>query len=532
MNEKLFPILEHSDRAYLFYSLDTKKIFYANELAKTLYGNSKENVKVNEIFPEAEISRFDEAEFMEIFKSKKQASFFDVLTKPKSGETKLCDLKVGALNEECTEVFAEFTFKEGDRLELAKEYVDSSHKAEFILHYDENLTVYYANSHFYDIFTSTKKEFRTTYNNTLANTFTYQKQKEILTHIQEGLKDSDAFHMDVEILTPTGETKWYYLDLQRKSLVQTRDMLLCFLVCVDNRMEVQKQLENVTAYFDIMQELSANLLFHIDLKTKTLCRNETMAKLYALPPVVENFPVPVPESGVVHPDDLENYMEYAHRLMRGIEGSHVARLRAPNGSYEHFHLTCKLMRDADGEPSEMVGKSSNIEKHLEMEQRAFYDNLTKTLNKLTFQEKSTLLLQRSNKESSHALLFIRFKDFDQINEKLGHDFGDFVLESAGKRLQNMVRDQDLVGRVGGDEFTLFLDSFEDVEVLLQRAQKLLETLEVEYVQGEKTGKVEAHIGVAMYPNHGENYEDLYKNAVKSLMKIAENPDKKIVFAST
>lgn len=527
MHTEVMKILEKNDRGYVFYNTETKKSFFSNELVTTLYGNSKGKVDLIKIFPENELNIYLN-QIKAALEKEGHTCVYDILTTTANGELKSTDLRLGYINDEKTELFFEFTFKTGERLEITKQYVDSSHKAEFILYFDERLTLYHANQHFYDIFSGTAKDFSSTYNNLLGNIFTYHNQSEVLQHIHEALKVSNNYHEDVEIITPSGETKWFYLDLQRKTLDESGEKLLCFMVCVDNRVEVENKLKSVTTYFDIMQQLSANVLFRIDIESKTLYRNEETAKRYGLPSVVTNFPDSVPDSGVIHPDDISAYMQYGNELLNGVEGSHIARMITPSGAYEYFQFTCKLMRNVHGEAKEIIGKAVNIQKDRDIEERAYYDLLTKTMNKLTFQENAVELLNCSLKDSKHALIFVELDNFRNINKNLGHEFGDFVLQSAAQRLKKMVRDRDLVGRVGGDQFTIFLDSFGDEALLIERGQLFQEMLQKEYSNEAGSLNVCIRVGIALYPKHGTTFKELFRYAETALYTAKQSEKNEVM----
>lgn len=516
MDTRLKRILESSDLGYIFFQLEGQKTLYYNVLASKVFGNSKGIVDGKLMFQDVDPKFFQLSYLEETLGEDEYTYFYDILVKGKGGVGKLCDLKLGFLDEAHGEVYLELRMKEGDRLQIAKQYVDASHKPEFILNFDEKLSVYHGNQHFYEIFGGNQEDFALTYDNHLSHTFTYNKQKEVLEHIHHALSERNDYHEDVEILTPTGETKWFYLDLQRKTLDDSGEKLICFMVCVDNRVEIENKLKTVSEYFNATKELSENLLFFIDLSTRTLYRNEAIASNYQLPAVVENFPEAVPESKVVHPDDLDEYMSFCRALMEGVEGVLVSRMRVPSGGYEHFRLTCKLLRDHHGRPKEILGKSENIENVLAIEERAYFDVLTKTYNKMTFGEKVSDLLSYTSDSLKHALVFMCVDNFKDINESLGHGFGDFLLESVGKRLKQSVREHDLMGRVGGDEFGILLHAVSDQGQLLERIHVLVQSLCEEYANESGRTAIGVSVGVAMYPEHGRTYEDLFVRSEKAL----------------
>ncbi|MBA6224116.1 EAL domain-containing protein [Colwellia sp. MB02u-18] len=144
------------------------------------------------------------------------------------------------------------------------------------------------------------------------------------------------------------------------------------------------------------------------------------------------------------------------------------------------------------------------------EQGAFCDALTKLTNRHTFLQHIEEQLTQS-KEIKSGLLFIDLDGFKQVNDSFGHSFGDEVLIQVAERLNSLVRSNKLnfsqsincieknLARLGGDEFTIFLFDIENSECAINIAKFVLSELEREFTLGNKTIKISASIGIAMYP---------------------------------
>lgn len=283
-------------------------------------------------------------------------------------------------------------------------------------------------------------------------------------------------------------------------------------VNVQELKNTEEQLSTVNQYFDILQSFSKDLLYRFDINTRTLYRNEGTSVYYGIPPVVHNYPNYESLIGVFHPDDIPNYTRFIKKVLKGEEGTHTARLISPSGNFEYHKFTFKGMERQDGKIHEMIGHAVNIHSIMELEMKATFDMLTNCLNKNSFQEQVEHILANSTIQQRHALFFIDLDDFKGINDNLGHSFGDFLLETVGARLKNLVRDNDLVGRVGGDEFVLFLESCGDDLHLEKRGMQILESLREKIQQNSTTAQIKGSVGVAIFPNHGTTYEELYHNS--------------------
>jgi len=148
-----------------------------------------------------------------------------------------------------------------------------------------------------------------------------------------------------------------------------------------------------------------------------------------------------------------------------------------------------------------------------LEKRAQYDELTGLANRTLFTEQLARAIGRSQRKSAPlATLFIDLDRFKSVNDTLGHDIGDALLRDVAKRLTDNLRIGDFTGRWGGDEFVVCLEDFGEADNAAAAAQKLLLVLSEKYEIGNSEVYATPSIGIAMYPDSGENAEDLIKAA--------------------
>lgn len=269
-------------------------------------------------------------------------------------------------------------------------------------------------------------------------------------------------------------------------------------------------------YFDIIQNLFDDMLFSLNLKTKELRYNSEVGMKFGLPKRVKNFPMSMVDEGVIYPDDLSTFMAYSYDMLLGNSGSHEVRIRGNDGMYYWVAVKTTVLKNPNGEVVEVLGRVTNIQNQKDVQVRAMTDALTKTQNRLTFEENVNFIISNSTEEDEHAFFFIDLDDFKCINDTYGHRFGDFVLTSLADRIKNRVQKGDLVGRVGGDEFVVFMKGISGFETIEKRANQLLNDLRMEYSDGEHAYEMKVSIGVSRYPHDAKKYVDLYDIADKAL----------------
>jgi len=157
-----------------------------------------------------------------------------------------------------------------------------------------------------------------------------------------------------------------------------------------------------------------------------------------------------------------------------------------------------------------------------IERLAYYDPLTDLPNRRMMQNRLELALKRSRRqEVSGALLYIDLDSFKQINDTLGHPAGDKLLREMAYRFTNILRDDDIVCRMGGDEFAVILHDIHHAQDAVPVARKLLEAIsEPLLLEGNKiimTGSA----GIALFPKDGEDGKTLEKHADIALYRAKD-----------
>jgi diguanylate cyclase (GGDEF)-like protein len=154
-----------------------------------------------------------------------------------------------------------------------------------------------------------------------------------------------------------------------------------------------------------------------------------------------------------------------------------------------------------------------------MHHMAYHDPLTSLANRNKLEEFINLQLAVSKRHGSNfALILIDLDCFKNINDTIGHDAGDLLLQIIANRLQHSVRSTDLVARLGGDEFVLVITDLVKTDILGQMAKKILEAIvEVMVIQGKEI-VMTASLGITLYPEDGHEIHTLLKNADLALYR--------------
>jgi diguanylate cyclase (GGDEF)-like protein/PAS domain S-box-containing protein len=219
-----------------------------------------------------------------------------------------------------------------------------------------------------------------------------------------------------------------------------------------------------------------------------------------------------------HPEDEERMKRAIRRLLeeRGSVEEEF-RLRCKNGDYRWFRGRGEAVWDERGIPVRLAGSITDIGRYKETELRLAYladhDALTGLPNRRLLLERLSHSIERARDLGGFlAVLFVDLDRFKQINDVFGHDAGNQVLCEAALRIHRCVREEDVVSRLGGDEFTVLVEGVEAASRVSAVAERIRAELNRPYAIAEREVYVSASIGIALFPRDGESAEELLKRA--------------------
>jgi diguanylate cyclase (GGDEF)-like protein/PAS domain S-box-containing protein len=344
-----------------------------------------------------------------------------------------------------------------------------------------------------------------------------------LEQIIETLKKRGSAKAEVYLVKKSSEILNVELSL---SLLKNEDNEIIGLVGyskdITRRKKIEKKLQdsndNFKKYLEVIDKIEIGL-FVVDENYIVRYMNSTMKKWFGDQTDKVCF------SSVA---GLEGPCPYC-KLREVVEEDKKVEYNPTTSDGRSFEVVATSILNADGTKSKMevirdVTAQKEANDHLlrqkeELAYQAHHDSLTHLPNRLFFNsrlEQSIAKAKRSN--TKMALLFIDLDHFKEINDSLGHEAGDKVLEAVTQRLRKAAREADMVARLGGDEFTILMENLhhgQDASVL---ARKILDLLVEPILVDENVLYVTSSIGVSLYPDDGTTVQNLLKYADAAMYK--------------
>ena len=249
---------------------------------------------------------------------------------------------------------------------------------------------------------------------------------------------------------------------------------------------------------------------------------------YELPQIAVPASTVFFRGNVVHEDDHEKFAKFFDDMFwlqdtkndSKFYSNKIRLLGKGDRGYLWAELRLLLYFDENG-PVIAFGCICNINVkqlwQLELQHSAEHDVLTGFFNKVATQRRVEEYLSKlSPDDLPPALVIIDADGFKAINDSFGHLFGDGVLSDMGLAIRSVFRQKDIVGRIGGDEFIVLFTEMPSVDVLEKRCTELLKNLDRHYESNGTSLPFSVSIGIALYPEHGSTYVELFKRADRAL----------------
>jgi diguanylate cyclase (GGDEF)-like protein len=152
-----------------------------------------------------------------------------------------------------------------------------------------------------------------------------------------------------------------------------------------------------------------------------------------------------------------------------------------------------------------------------LRRQAQHDPLTDLPNRILFNPRLEQAIGRADRISGQlAVLFIDLDGFKQVNDAFGHEAGDQVLKDVANKLIENVRRSDTLARIGGDEFVLLIEDFQDLEQVRSLADKVVESISSLHTPVLQEVRISASIGISLYPDHGSDPRALLVRADEAM----------------
>lgn len=372
-----------------------------------------------------------------------------------------------------------------------------------------------ANDAYYKFAGYTKKQFEEAHGGFADELILMTVDEADIKKIRSDFAKNKKTATEIHAVLLNGVSKWAWFVGEYIDNGGEEDEIIGFVSDVTERRESVEKADSSKERFMTGQKLTHDFLFEWDLKTRVVTYSPNFTRFYGVPSVAADFPRCAVGLGRILAEDVPGFLDAYERAKCGQKHTTIEyRTRMPDGGESWFRDTITTIFNESGDPVKVIGKISRIDaekKRLKKaEEAAKRDTLTQLYNRKATEDliKDYVMVY----DTPAAMMIIDIDKFKDINDSMGNLYGDAVLSELAHTLQRFLRDTDIIGRIGGDEFLVFMPDVSDSRLIERKASEILRAFESSYKSiGGRLG-VTGSIGISRYPDDGIDFAGLFDKA--------------------
>ena len=372
-----------------------------------------------------------------------------------------------------------------------------------------------------------KNEFKEISSRKLVEFIHEEDIERIKKEMQNQLMKSSRYNIEYRIKRRDGRVIWI---LDNGQIVRDREGKLFSYSVVINITEskvVQEKLRLSEERYRIIMSQTEDIIFEWNITEDTVYFSENWNEKFGYKSVIINISKNIYKTNFIHKNDIRKLGKMLNDIIYGDSYTETEiRVRKNENEYIWCKMRITAMFDEDGNIFKAIGIIIDIDKEKREAEELLYkaqrDSLTGLYNKGTSQSIVEDYLMNEGKDINGALFVMDLDNFKAVNDNLGHLAGDIVLTEISTIISNVFQENSIIGRVGGDEFIIFLKNVNSEEDIRKKAEELISgfrnTSNTEILDYNVSGS----IGIAKYPEHGKSYKELFISADKASYSAKNN----------
>ncbi|PMP85617.1 MAG: hypothetical protein C0174_03870 [Thermodesulfobium narugense] len=219
-------------------------------------------------------------------------------------------------------------------------------------------------------------------------------------------------------------------------------------------------------------------------------------------------------------------------ILGEFENSIPAEFISKNSQNIFVEIDIKRFHIGDQDMVLLIAKNVTEKKLMEnkLNYLAFHDHLTGLSNRTLFSDRVQYEISRSKRNRTFlGVMFLDLDRFKDVNDTLGHKIGDSLLQHVSAKLQETIRETDILARMGGDEFAILVPDLKDKNEIRPLAKRILKLFENPFIVNNNSFKLGISIGISVYPYDAKNYEELLTNADTAMYSAKNSGGNKFIF---
>ena len=398
----------------------------------------------------------------------------------------------------------------------------------------------YTNDGFFKIFGYTREEYEELSEDVLMNLFNQADFIDIVKKINTEYEPGEVIEFETKINKKGGEKAWVLISTRKpRSATKDEQVFICNITDITYTKKLQMQLRDEKERYEIVEEISDDIMFNYDVVSDVFECSSKILKGIGTRTKIENAIESITYGDMLDHRDVPAFIMALSNALSGKKlNAFDARLINNHGDGVWHRIKFAALYDDDGNAVRFIGTMTDIDKEKKEKSRlisrAETDQLTGFLNKISTSMKINEFL-REYPEDEGVLFLLDLDDFKKLNDTYGHQAGDNFLREFTSKLLIRSRSNNVLGRIGGEEFVVYINKKKDSEgniedIANEVANEILEYCREVRLDNLPDKEFTCSVGVALYPQNGASYMELYKKADTAMYEVKRNGKNNYAFA--
>ena len=383
---------------------------------------------------------------------------------------------------------------------------------------DDKTEFAYVNRNLIESLGYTEQTFRERFHNCFQEMIYAEDREYVLGEIERQEGGGGIGRFDYRIEAADGSQRWFHDEGVKVSDESGREWYYVTLTDITNQKVAESIAHRREEEFRLAVNDSGIIICRYDIARRTMLMPDRAVERFGFKKELYPFPECAIAEGEIKEDSVEAVAAFFDSILAGKPDGTLRYQHRLNGAWRWLDARFFSVFSEDGRPESAVVSFRDVTELLQTEHRADTDPLTGLLNRTAFSGRMSSLLAHSSQHVLYGLLMFDLDHFKQINDTYGHSSGDETLIHFGEVLTSCVRSDDMVCRLGGDEFFVCLCRFASRAHIERRVKRICQQIKAAF-----TGdiQVSASIGIAVAPDDGTDFETLYHKADSALYYVKE-----------
>lgn len=362
-----------------------------------------------------------------------------------------------------------------------------------------------------------KEEIREKFDNRFIDLVYMPDRGDLRRQIESQMKLGTSLELEYRVVTKDGRRVWI---LGKGRIITGEDgleYLYGALLDITKSKQEQEQLRLTLERHKIIMEQTNDIIFEWDILKDQLSYSSNWQEKFGYEPIKNDVKEKLRKTSHIHPKDIPELLGFMEELARGVHYKETElRIADGNGRYRWCRIRATAQFDGTGRSFKVVGVLNDIDKEKrasqELKNKAERDELTGLYNKRTARDKIERYLSRRGERDKSAMFILDVDDFKNINDNYGHMFGDAVLQEISSVLSELFSSRDIISRIGGDEFLIFMRDIKDEREAVLMAEKIVKAFSTMFSENVLPFYPSCSVGIVFCPENGDKFEILFNNS--------------------